>query len=176
MAMKKASVGKVLLRWILGVLGTALTAVIVSTLVPYLQRNMWEVWVPGLSGFVNDWATYPVQAWSIPATAAAAFLLTWLFRRIGRKARRAEGLSTYTTDSFGPWHFHWRWSKDRFGRVTIRNLTPICSVHDLALRSNTKELVCPKCSRTFPHLDRQSLDHFRQTISRKAMTKFGVEL
>ena len=174
--MKKSSVGKVIFRWILGVLGTAVTALIVSALVPYLQKNLWEVWVPGLGGFVNEWATYPVPAWAAAAAVVTAFLLSWLLRKIGRKARRAEGLSTYITDSFGPWHFHWRWSKDRFGRITIRNLTPICSVHDLALRSNTKELVCPKCRRTFPVLDRQSLDHFRQTIARKAMTKFGVEL
>jgi hypothetical protein len=158
------------------VLGTVLTAVIVSTLVPYLQRSLWEVWVPGLGDLMNEWATYPVPAWSLAATFAGVIALSWLLRRVGRKARGEQGVTTYTTDSFGPWHFHWRWSKDRFGRMTIRNLTPICSVHDLALRSDTKELVCPKCSRTFPHLDRQSLDHFRQTISRKAMAKFGVEL
>jgi hypothetical protein len=174
--MKKTSAGKVIARWILGVLGTALTALIVSTLVPYLQQNLWEAWLPGLTGFASEWATYPVPAWTLAATAAGVLFLALVARKIRRKANRAEGLSTYRTDSFGPWHFHWRWSKDRFGRIAIRNLTPICSVHDLALRSTAKELVCPKCRRTFPPLDRQSLDHFRQTIARKAMSKFGVEL
>jgi hypothetical protein len=112
----------------------------------------------------------------VGSVAAGVLFLALVARKIGRKANRAAGLSTYTTDSFGPWHFHWRWSKDRFGRIAIRNLTPICSVHDFALRSTAKDLVCTKCRRTFPPLDRQSLDHFHQTIARKAMSKFGAEL
>jgi hypothetical protein len=176
LAVKKASVGRVILRWVLGVLGTAITALIVSTLVPYLQGKLIDAWLPQIAQQVRDWATYPVPAWVVAAALLALLLLRLAVRGVRRKANPDADLFGYTTDSFGPWHFHWRWSRDRFGRRAIRNLTPICSVHDLALGKNGRALACPKCGRSFPALDRQSLDHFRQTIAKKAMVKYGVEL
>jgi hypothetical protein len=166
----------VILRWVLGVLGTAVTALIVSTLVPYLQGKLIDAWVPQVAEYVKEWAAYPVPAWTVAAGLVALLFLRLIVRKVSRTANPDADLFSYTTDSFGPWHFHWRWSRDRFGRRAIRNLTPICSVHDLALRKSGNALACPKCGRSFPALDRQSIDHFRQTIAKKAMSKYGVEL
>lgn len=174
--MKKTSVGRVILRWVLGVVGTAFTALVVSLLVPYLQGSLIDAWLPQFATVARDWVTYPVPAWTIVAALFVIAFLRWIIRKVARKVNPDADLFAYITDTFGPWHFHWRWTKDRFGRRAIRNLTPICSVHDLALQRSSRALTCPKCGRTFPPLDRQSLDHFRQTIARKAMAKFGVEL
>jgi hypothetical protein len=174
--MKKTSVGIRLLRWILGVLGTAITALLVSVLVPFLKGSLIDTYLPQFAQLVRDWANYPVPAWAIAAALGVIIVIRWVVKKIVRKANPDAELFAYTTDTFGPWHFHWKWAKDRFGRRAIRNLSPICSVHDVALHKQGNALACPRCGRSFPALDRQSLDHFRETIARKAMAKFGVDL
>ena len=174
--MKKHSIGRRVLGWVLGVAGTAITALIVSLLVPYISGNLPGVWLPAATQFAQQYLTYPVPAWSILAAVVGILVLRWLFRAVAHRANPDAELFAYTTDTFGPWHFHWNWTRDRYGRRTIRNLSPICSVHDATLKVVGSGLVCPKCRRVFPPLDRTSLDHFRQTIARKAAARYGVEV
>ena len=157
--------------WLLGVGGTVATAVVVSFLVPYLRDNLVAGW-----NLAREYLQYPVPAWTLAAAVAAVLALPWVARRARRRPDPDAELLTYTTDSFGPWHFHWTWTRDRFGRRAIRHLNAICSVHDLVLRKVGKELVCPRCHRAYPVLDHGALDQFRQTIAKKAAARYGVEL
>ncbi len=164
------------MAWVLGVAGTAITAVIVSLLVPYIDQNIVSTWLPAATQFVADDFDYPVPAWSIAAGAVGILVLRWLLRAVTRRSNPDAQLFAYTTDSLGPWHFHWNWAKDRYGRRTVRNLNPICSVHDVALKSAGRDLTCPMCRRVFPPLDRNSRDDFRRTIPRKAAARYGTEV
>jgi len=161
---------------VLGVAGTAVTALIVSILVPYLSARLTGAWLPAATEMAQGYLTYPVPAWTILAAVVGILVLRWLVRAIAHRANPDAELFSYTTDTFGPWHFHWNWARDRYGRRTIRNLSPICSVHDTTLKVVGADLVCPRCRRVFPALDRTSLDHFRQTIAKKAAARYGVEV
>jgi hypothetical protein len=167
----KASVSRKLFGWLLGVGGTVATTVVVSFLVPYVRDNLVAGW-----GIAREYLQYPVPAWALGAAVLAVMALSLIFRRVRKRTDPDAELLTYTTDSFGPWHFHWTWTRDRFGRRAIRHLSAICSVHDLVLRKVGSELVCPKCRRTYPALDHGALDQFRHTIAKKAAARYGVEL
>ena len=168
---KRSGVSRKITGWIVGVSGTVVTTVVVSLLVPYIRDNLVSAWE-----VARDYLDYPVPAWSVAAAIAALLLVRWVYGRLRRRPDPDAELLTYRTDSFGPWHFHWTWTKDRFGRRAIRHLNAICSVHDLVLKKAGQELVCPKCHRTFPDLDHHALEHFRQTIARKAAARYGIEL
>ena len=174
--MKKPSITRKIIGWLLGVIGTAATTLAVSILVPYLRDNFIGSLLPDAAKTALYYLEFPLPAWSVVAAVAAFLVLRFLIRKIIRKTNPDAELFSYTTDSFGPWHFHWTWTRDRFGRRAIRNLSPICSVHDLILKKTDKDLVCPRCRRVFPALDRDALDHFRQTIAKKAAARYGVEL
>jgi hypothetical protein len=174
--MKKPSITRKIIGWLLGVIGTAITTLAVSILVPYIRDNFIGSLLPEAAKTTLYYLEFPLPAWSVVAAVAAFLVLRLLIRKIIRKTNPDAELFSYTTDTFGPWHFHWTWTRDRFGRRAIRNLSPICSVHDLILKKTDKELVCPKCRRVFPPLDRNALDHFRQTIAKKAAARYGVEL
>jgi len=167
----RASVTRKLFVWLLGVGGTVVTAVTVSLLVPYVKDNLIAGW-----SIARGYLQYPVPAWTVGAAALAVLAVGGILGRAIRRRDPDAELLTYTTDSFGPWHFHWTWTRDRFGRRAIRHLSAICSVHDLVLRKVGKELVCPRCHRVYPDLDHDALDHFRQTIAKKAAARYGVEL
>jgi hypothetical protein len=170
--MKKPSVTGKIVGWLLGLGGTVATAAVVSILVPFVRDNLVTAWNV-LRGYLES----PVPAWTAITAGAAALALGWLVRRIARGRRNPDTeLLAYTTDTFGPWHFHWTWTRDRFGRRAIRHLSAICSVHDLVLKKEGKDLVCPRCHRIFPALEHDALDHFRQTIARKAAARYGIEL
>jgi hypothetical protein len=140
----QTSVGIIILRWILGVRGTAITVLLVSVCAPFLKSSLIDTCLPQFAQLVRDWASFSVPAWTIAVALAVFIHFRWIINRVVEKTNPDAELFAYITDTFG--------------RRAIRNLFPVCSVHDVVLHKQENALACPRCGRSFPSLDRQSLD------------------